>query len=216
MLKNRIHATLAKYAVRIEGVTDLFGVRGRQQLSGRLEELPSEARRSVQEQLGLLGQVEERIAQTEKRIQQIIKQIPAMQLLDTLPGVGSILSVVIALEMGEVARFPSSAHLASYAGLVPRIHESGGRSFYGKVRVDVNRYLKWAFLEAANAVVAHQDRLGQRHVVQLYRRVRERRGSAKAVVAVGRHLAEAAYWMLKKGEPYREPMKRQPVSSTLG
>jgi transposase len=214
MLKNRIQAALAKYAIRIEGVSDPFGVKGRQQLEDHLSEFPPETRRSVQEQLALLDQVGETIQGTEKRIQTVIEQTPEIKRLMTLPCVGPILAVVIALEIGSVERFPSSAHLASYAGLVPRIHESGGRAYYGRVRPDVNRYLKWAFVEAANVIVAHQRRLIRHHVVQLYWRIQQRKGHAKAAVAVGRHLAEAAYWILKKAEEYREPKRNLSVSST--
>lgn len=212
-LKNRIHASLAKYAIRIEGVTDLFGASGRRLLEERLGELPLETQRSVLEQLALLEQVQEQIRRTEQRMAQVIHQTPAMKWLMTLPGVGPILAVVMALEIGEVGRFPRSAHLASYAGTTPRVHSSGGRTFYGKVRVDVNRYLKWAFVEAANGVMLNRRRMGHRHVGRLYRRIRDRKGHAKAVVAVARHLAEAAYWVLKKSEAYREPRRVKPVSS---
>jgi transposase len=215
MFKNRILVTLAKHAIRIEGVSDVFGVRGRSLLKQRLGELPPETRRSVETTVLLLDQVQEQIKCIEERIHEIIEQTLAMKLLMTLPGVGPILTMVIALEMGEVKRFPSGAHLASYAGLVPRIHQSGGRTYYGRVRPDVNRYLKWAFVEAANVIVLNQRRMAHPHVLQLYRRIRDRKGHAKAVVAVGRHLAEAAYWILVKGEPYREPKRSQPVSSTL-
>jgi transposase len=66
-------------------------------------------------------------------------------LLKTLPYVGPILSMVMTLEIGRVERFASAAHLASYAGLVPRVHSSGGRTRLGQICGDINRYLKWAF-----------------------------------------------------------------------
>ncbi|MBW1976241.1 MAG: IS110 family transposase [Deltaproteobacteria bacterium] len=75
----------------------------------------------------------------------------------TLPGVGPILAVVIALEIGQVDRFPTAQKLACYGGTVPRIKESGGRIRFGKVRPDVNRYLKWALIEASNIVVLNQS-----------------------------------------------------------
>jgi hypothetical protein len=103
--------------------------------------------------------------------------------------------------------------MASYASTVPWITSSGGKTFYGKVRPGVNRYLKWAFMEAANVVVVNQKHWTNRHVVRLYRRIRERRGHAKAVVAVARHLSEAAYWVLKKKEAYKEPKSHTPTSS---
>jgi hypothetical protein len=78
----------------------------------------------------------------------------------------------------------------------------------------VNRYLKWAFTEAANAIVLQQKRRPESHVVRLYQRVHKHKGHAKAITAVGRHLAEATYWMLKNNEPYREPQRKRLVSYT--
>jgi transposase len=212
MLKNRIHAVLAKYAIEIEEVSDIFGVKGREELEKRLPELPSYTSESVREQLQLLDEVEAHIKRCEQQIREVVKATPEMGLLTTIPGVGAILAVVITLEVGDVSRFPGPEHLASYAGTVPRIRSSGGKTSFGKVRPDVNRYLKWALVEAANVVVLNRKRWPNAHVVRLYEKIRERRGHAKAVVAVARHLAEAVYWMLKKGEAYREP--KRPTSSS--
>jgi transposase len=214
MLKNRIHATLAKYALQIPEVSNVFGVTGQVLLRNRLKELPPYTRRSGETQLELLDQVETHIQVCEKQIKEVVAATPAMKLLMTLPGVGPILAVVIAMEIGDVERFPSSHHLASYAGTVPRIKSSGGRTFLGKIRPDVNRYLRWALIEAANVVAIHQSRWPGRHVAHLYRRIMKRKGHAKAVVAVARHLAEAAYAVLRRSEPYKEPQANKPISST--
>jgi transposase len=212
MLKNRIHATLAKYAIEIDEVSDLFGMKGREILAKRLEELPPYTRRSVETQLELLDQVADHIRLSEKEIQEVVEATPAMKLLMTIPGIGKILAVVIALEIGDITRFPGPEHLASYAGTVPRVKSSGGKTFFGKVRPDVNRYLKWALIEAANMIVLHQRHWSHYHMTRLYHRLRERKGHAKAVVAVARHMAEAVFWVLKKNEAYKEPQK--PISST--
>lgn len=212
--KNRIHSAFAKYGITFHEVSDLFGKKGRKLLEESLDELPPETRLSVQEQLLLLDQVEQSIDKAEKRIGEVIKMNPIMQLLQTLPGVGPILSIVIALEIGSIDRFAGAEKLASYAGKVPRVNSSGGKTHYGKVRADVNRYLKWAFTEAANAVALQQERRPDSHVVRLYQRVYRHKGHAKAITAVGRHLAEATYWMLKNNEPYREPKRKQLVSHT--
>ncbi len=204
-LKNRIHATFAKYGVTFEEVTDIFGGKGRRLLEQALPELPPETRHSVEEQLQLIDQVEQSIKQAGKRIHSVIKEDHAMQILETLPGVGPILAITIALEMGDVERFLTGEKFASYAGKTPRVISSGGKTHYGRVRPDVNRYLKWAFTEAANAIVLQQHRLGDCHVLRLYWRIHQHKGHAKAITAVGRHLAEAAYWMLKNDEPYHEP-----------
>ena len=213
MLKNRIHATLAKYAIDIKEVSDIFGVRGRELIQEHLGELPPQTRSCVETQLKLLDQVAEQIDQCEKQIDIVIKKTPVMQLLMSMPGIGPILATVIALEVGDINRFPDAEHLASYAGTVPRVHSSGGRTFYGRTRPDVNHYLKWAFIEAANVIVLNQHRLFNRHVGKLYQRIKIRKGHAKAVVAVARHLAEATYGVTKKSESYHEPRLNKPVSS---
>jgi transposase len=212
--KNRIHSAFAKYGITFDEVSDLFGKKGRKLLEESLNELPPETRLSVQEQLWLLDQAEQSIEKAEKRIGEVIKMNPTMQLLQTLPGVGPILAIVIALEIGSIDRFAGADKLASYAGKVPRVNSSGGKTHYGKVRPDVNRYLKWAFTEAANAIVLQRERQPDSHVVRLYQRVYRHKGHAKAITAIGRHLAEATYWMLKNNEPYREPKRKQLVSHT--
>ena len=138
---------------------------------------------------------------------------PEIQLLMTVPGVGPILAVVIALEVGDVARFATAEKLAAYAGTTPRVHASGGKARFGRLRPDVNRYLKWAFVEAANAICLMRGRKPHRHASRLYERIALRKGHPKAIGAVARHLAEATYWILSKQEPYREP-KPSAVSST--
>ena len=85
------------------------------------------------------------------------------------------------------------------------MHASGGKVRYGRLRPDVNRYLKWGFVEAGNSVAVNHRRHPERHVSQLYRRIRKRRGHATAVGAVARHLAESAFHVLSKREPYRDP-----------
>jgi transposase len=214
-LKNRIHATLAKYGIAIEGASDAFGKRGRGELEEKLGLLPPHSRFAVERLLEQLEETNEKIALFEGRMKKAFERSEELELLQTLPGVGFILAVVILLEVGDVGRFPDASRLASYSGTTPRVHASGDKVRYGQLRADVNRYLKWAFVEAANAITIHHRRFPYRHASRLYLRIRQRKGHQKAVGAVARHLAEATYWILKKREPYREP-QRQAVSSTKG
>lgn len=204
MLKNRIHATFAKYNITFPDVSDLFGKGGRIRMENALAELPDETRNAVEQELRLLDEISGQIMAIEQRIARIVEVTPSMQLLMTVPGVGKILAITIALETGDVSRFPDGEHFASYAGTVPRVSSSGGKTYFGRVRPDVNHYLKTAFVEAANAICLQQNKMAKRHVVALYLRMREKKGHAKAIMAVARHLAEASYNMLKKNEPYTE------------
>lgn len=212
-LKNRIHATLAKYAILVPEVSDLFGVRGRELLAPGLNQLPPHTRFATDRLLEQLEIVEKQIDLFEDRIRKVFTETTEMELLMTLPGVGLILGIVILLEVGDVHRFPDAEHLAGYAGTTPRVDATGGKIRFGRLRPDVNHYLKWAYIEAANVICLNQRHWPSRHVVQLYQRVSSRKGHQKAIGAVARHLAEATYWMLTKREPYREPM-RKPETST--
>lgn len=214
-LKNRIHATLAKYALSLNDVSDPFGKRCRSDLIDLLGHLPIHTRYTSGEQLAHINHLDETIEALDQRINRAFGETPAMRLLRSMPGIGKVLSIVVDLEIGEVARFPSPQALASYAGTVPRVHASGGRVRYGKLRPDVNRYLKWAYSEAANSIVVNQKVYPHRHVTQVYRRVRAKKGHQKAIGAVSRHLAEATYWILTKQEPYQEPSLRRKVSTRV-
>lgn len=203
-LKNRLSATLAKHGLNLTA-SDSFGRLGREQWRSCLAGLPPQTRFVTEQLLQQLDFLQGQIDQQEQRLKALLKVTPAMQRLQTLPGIALILGATIALEIGEVARFASHEHLASYAGTTPRIHSSGDKTHYGRLRADVNRYLKWAYIEAANVIVLHQANWSQRHVVQLYRRLRDRKGHAKAVGAVARHLAEASFWVLARDQDYRDP-----------
>jgi transposase len=131
-LKNRIHANLAKYGLKTDGATDLFGVRGRRILGQCLKELPVQTRYTTEALLGELDHLHAKIGELEERMRELFSEIVALEYIMTLPGVGFILGVVILTEVGDVERFPSASHLASYAGMTPRVHASGGRVRYGR------------------------------------------------------------------------------------
>src|SRR5437667_5692045 len=87
-LKNRIHATLAKYALHDLEVSDFFGVRGRALLRQRFDLLPPHTAYASQQLLEQVEELDRRVREFEQRIQAVFKPTPAIQLLLTLPGVG--------------------------------------------------------------------------------------------------------------------------------
>ncbi len=209
-LKNRILATLAKYALSDIDATDRFGKKGREEMERRMAKLPRNARYVVQALLTEVDQHEHCVQELEFQMEDAHCSDPRVDVLDSLPGVGRILAVVILNEFGDINRCPSSGHLAAYAGLTPRVHSSGGKTRHLSPSPASNMYLKWAFTEAANIVCLNQSRRPTRHVTHLYKRIRGRRGHGQAIGAVARHLAEAAYCMLKRGEESREPQPARP------
>jgi transposase len=205
-LKNRIHSVLAKYGLQdaFKDISDIFGKKGRQIVESVLGQLPSHTHYTTELLLEQLDQTEQKIQDIEARMKKLFNETGQHRLLETMPGVGFILSVVILQEVGDIGRFGSAERFASYCGVTPRVHSSGGKVRYGRLRPDTNHYLKWAFSEAGNSVAVNRNRVPARHVSQLYNRIRGRKNHAKAVGAVARHLAEATYWILTKGEVYRD------------
>src|SRR5262249_6567179 len=151
-LKNRIHATLAKYALHNLEISDLFGVRGRALLRQRRDLLPPCTAYATQQLLEQIERLDRAVRGFEHQIQTLFKPPSVIQLRLTLPGVGLTLPVVTARGVGTRAWFATAEKLAAYAGVTPRVHASGGKTRFGPPRPDVNHYLKWAFVEAANAI----------------------------------------------------------------
>jgi transposase len=207
-LKNRIHSTLAKYNLSLDDASDIYAPKWRPQLLKLIDTLPQETARCMHQELEILSQVQDHIARLEARIKERIKVTEIMQLVQSLPGVGAILAIVIALEVGSVDRFPSATKLASYSGTVPKVKSSGGKQRHGRMVKQANNYLKWAFIEAANVVSMKRNYpiWHRKHVSVLYERIRRRKGHAVAIGAVARHLAKATFWVLTKAEPYRDPV----------
>ena len=101
-LKNRIHATLAKNALRCDEVSDLFGVRGRARLRRQLEALPPHTAFTTRLLLEQVEHLDRQVRALEERMRSVFQPTPLIQWLMTLPGVGFILAVVIALELGDI------------------------------------------------------------------------------------------------------------------
>jgi transposase len=205
-LKNRIHSVIAKYGLqhKFSEISDIFSKKGRGEIGAVLGLLPEHTRYVLEAMLRNLDEVERQIKDIEGRMEKVFSPDEETRLLMTMPGIGPILAVVIALEIGDVGRFSGPDRLASYSGTVPRVHASGDKVRFGRLRPDTNRYLKWAFSEAGNSVAVNRSKYPDRHVSKVYTRVRYRSGHAKAIGAVARHLAEAAYWVLTRKEPYLE------------
>ena len=124
-----------------------------------------------------------------------------LELLQTIPGVGpKVAQVVIAETGGDMSKFPTAAHLASWAGLAPAIYESAGkRSPAGRRRG--NKWLSAMLVEAAGSVGRMHEK---NYFAVQHSRLTRRRGMSRAQIAVAHSILTTAYYMLKRDEPYRD------------
>lgn len=128
---------------------------------------------------------------------------PELTLVQTIPGLGPRLSTTILAEIGtDMRRFPSAAHLASWAGMCPGHHQSAGTQYSGRTR-KANPWLRAALTEAAQAAGRTETELGTR-----FRRLAARRGKKRAAVAIGRVILELVYHVLTTGHPYDDTLVR--------
>ena len=137
------------------------------------------------------------IAALEAKIEELITPFAqAVERLDEIPGVGTTGAQVILAEVGlDMSRFPTPAHLASWARFAPGVKESAGRKKGKASTGHGNRYLARALGEAAVSAGKTNTFLGER-----YRRIARRRGNKKAIVAVGRSILVIVWHLLSSPE----------------
>jgi transposase len=122
------------------------------------------------------------------------------RLLTTMPGVSDIVAEVIVAEIGvDMSRFPTPAHLVSWAGLCPRNDESAGKRRSTRIRKSAN-WLKTTLVTAAWAAVRTKDS----YLRAQFLRIKSRRGPKKAIMAVAASMLTASYFILRDGVAYRD------------
>lgn len=124
----------------------------------------------------------------------------AQAIVDAIPGIGARVAEVIVAELGtDMSRFPSQAHVSSWAGLAPGQNESAGKRTRTRIR-DGNKYLRSALIQAAWAAVKKSES----SLAGFYRGVAQRRGRKKAIVALAHKILVIVYTLLKTGQVYQE------------
>jgi transposase len=124
--------------------------------------------------------------------------------IDTVPGFGMTLAVLMAIEIADIHRFPRAADLHSYAGVIPSTHSSGERTYHGPITKQGSSWLRWAALEAVYPAVKADVVLRT-----LYNRLARRKGPNVAKIAVARRLLTIIYRILtEKRDYYPDTMKQ--------
>lgn len=175
----------------------LWSVRGR----AYLEELPLAgwtARRRA-DLLRLLGELERQVNELDVAVEQAAAADAQARLLMTQPGVGPITALAFVLTIGDVSRFQHSGQVASYVGLIPREHSSGGKQRLGAITKQGNRFLRQLLVEAAQSTCRLDEGFRKQYVARCHHKPK---GVAK--VAAARRLTVRLYWMLRQNVGYPE------------
>jgi transposase len=142
----------------------------------------------------LIADFDRELQAVKREIQSRAKDDPRVSVLTQIPGVGVFIALLVIAEVGDVRRFPSARHLASFAGLTPRVRNSGERVRLGPISRQGSPHLRWGLIQAAQTAVQVDGPLKS-----FYERIKQRRGSKVAKVAVAREILTLCYYGLRDG-----------------
>jgi transposase len=184
-LKQRIQALLLRHGVTVP-VRGVFTARGTVWLD--TVRLPGWAGASLTGLRQVVTDVRAQLVPVMDELRTTAATDPIARVLDTRPGFGPVFSVTLRAEIGTITRFPDGPHLASYAGLVPRVERSATRQWSGRITKAGSPWMRWALIEAAIHQFRRQDSFGR-----WARRLALRKGMLKARVAVARALCDELF-----------------------
>lgn len=149
--------------------------------------------------------LDETIKEMEKEVLSRIKLKPEFKVLQTIPGIGPILAMTIMLEVGDIIRFPGVGNYSSYCRCVESKRTSNNKKKGENNRKNGNKYLAWAYVEAAN--------YARRYCLEaqrFYERKRASKNNAVAIKALSNKLARASYYMLRDQTSFKKELLFRP------
>ena len=190
---------MAKKGVKHE-FSDLFGVEGMNFL--REIDLPELQRIAVDVLLRQLESIDKEIEHVQKQIAVIAREDEDIKILMTIPGIDYYSAMIIKNEIGEIKRFLDYKKLCSFAGLVPRVHQSGNTRWEGHITKEGDALLRWILIQVVHQVVRYPGELRK-----FYYELKKKKSTKIAVVATARKLLRGIYCMLTRKENYRYERK---------
>lgn len=205
IIKNKLHSILSKNGL-ICPYTDILGQQSLRWLNEVSENLYFTYREEIRSYLEVAKIIKEQI----KKIDEIIKGMAILDenaiIIDTHPGIGYYLGLLISYEIVDITRFKNVKKLIKYSRLAAGVHSSGGRRYYTKIIKEGSKWLCYGFIEAAKSII----RSGvDEELMEYYLRIKSKHGSGAATIALARKIAINVYYMLKYRKVYNEFKSRE-------
>ena len=227
--KNRCQKVLNRVNIRLRSkLSDVFGKAGMEILNGlmagktveailehtqskqlmrRCDEIKAVARGALSENdIFVLKHLTETIEHLNGQIRNVEARIEMLanqrdvEVVSSVPGIGKRSAAAILAEIGDAKRFSNSKQIASWAGLVPSLHQSAGITILGSITKQGSRWLRWNLVEVAHCAVRVRDSRFR----AFFMRVRAKKGNKTAYVAVARKILTVIWHLLVNGENYVE------------
>ncbi len=227
--KNRCQKVLNRVNIRLRSkLSDVFGKAGMEilnglmagktveailehtknkQLKNRCEEIKSVAKGALSENdIFVLKHLTETIEHLNGQIRDVEARIEMLanqrdvEIVSSVPGVGKRSAAAILAEIGDAKRFSNGKQIASWTGLAPSLHQSAGLTVLGSITKQGSKWLRWNMVEVAHCAVRVRDS----RLRALFLRIRAKKGSQTAYVAVARKMLTIIWHLLVSGEKYVE------------
>lgn len=166
-------------------------------------DIPEVTRQILDEVCQEVRQLQTRIRTLERQLRQLSKQHAATQQMQTIPGIGLLGSTAVAGFIGDLDRFPSGRHFASYLGLTPREHSTALKRRLGSISKQGNVYIRTLLIHGARTMLWRAKRKQRPdRLLRWALQVEVRRGHNKAVVALANKLARILWAVVTRGNTY--------------
>lgn len=137
----------------------------------------------------------------EKQVKSQVKLRREFEMLLTITGIGDILGLTIMLEVGDISRFPKVGDYSSYCRCVDSKRLSNGKKKGENNKKNDNKYLAWAYVEAANFAIRHSLK-----AQRFYQRKKAKKNGIVAIKALSNKISRASYYVMRDHVPFDEDM----------
>ena len=197
-IKNKVHALLAIHGISI-GASDIFGKRSLSRILASSDGLLETDSIILTDLISRFSDLSARVEKMQDKLASMGNGIEEVKTLMTIPGIDYYTAIAIYSEIGDIKRFPDAEHLSSYAGLVPRVDQSGETAIYGHITKSGPSVLRYFIVNTVHTLVkVYPTFMG------IFRKLKKRIGRNRSIIAVSSKLAVIIYKMLEKKKEFVE------------
>jgi len=165
-------------------------------------DLPEALRPIFAEACREIREIEARVKQVERQLEAAAEQLPAVEYLRTIPGIGLLIATALVAFIGDIRRFPSGRHFASYLGLTPREYSSGLKRNLGRISKRGDGYMRTLLIHGARSVLVHARKQQPDRLREWANNLAKTHVHNKAAVAVANKLARIVWAVWHHQRPF--------------